>query len=131
MDETVTEKDMTNENGVASDVIFSSMDISWEPPAIQYECALLEGRCNWSFCSVNPLMYVCYVQFQVAVNQRDLEQQRFAVEQLKKMVLYVANGEENFFRKPVELHRHCNMLGYCYCAMNDQTNAIKWFAKSL
>lgn len=131
MDDTVTEKDMANENDVAFDVIFSFMDISCVPPAIQYECALLEGRCNWSFCSVNPLVYACYVQFQVAFNQRELEQQRFAVEHLKKMVLYVENGEENFIRTPVERHRHYNILGYCYCVMNDQTNAITWFVKSL
>ncbi|XP_061183501.1 uncharacterized protein LOC133191436 [Saccostrea echinata] len=131
MDETVTVEDMANENDVAFDFIFSCSDISCVPPALQYECALLEGRSNWCFCSVNPLVYVCYVQFQVAFNLRDTEQLSLAIEHLKSMVLYVENGEECSSGMPVELHRHYNIMGYCYRIINDVQNAIKWFMKSL
>lgn len=47
------------------------------------------------------------------------------------MVFYVENGEENFIRILVEFYRYYNILGYCYCVMNDQINVIKWFVKFL
>jgi hypothetical protein len=131
MDETVTEKDMANENDVAFDVIFSCSDIACVPPALQYELALLDGRSNWYFCAINPLVYVSYIQFQIAVNLRDMEQLPQAVEHLKSMVQYVENGQGHSNKRPIELHRHYNILGYCYYIMKDARNAIQWFVKSL
>ncbi|XP_031551063.1 uncharacterized protein LOC116288416 [Actinia tenebrosa] len=131
MDESVTEKDMANENDIAFDVIFSCSDISCVPPALQYECALLDGRSNWYFCSVNPLVYACYVKFQVAVCLRDTKQLPPAVEHLKLIVQYVEKGEGCSNGKAIELHRHYNILGYCYYVINDVRNAIEWFVKSL
>ncbi|KAH3782545.1 hypothetical protein DPMN_160462 [Dreissena polymorpha] len=131
MDETVTVEDMANENDLAFDVMFSCSDISCVPPALQYECALLGGRSNWCFCSVNPLVYGCYVQFQVAFNLRDTEQLSLSLRHLKSMVLYVENGEECSSGMPVELHRHYNIMGYCYSMIDDVPNAIKWLTKSL
>ena len=131
MDETVCERDMVNENDIAFDVVFGCDDLSCVPPALQYECALLDGRYNWFFCSINPLVYVCYIEFQVAFNLKDLEQMQLVVERLRKMVLYVENGKGNLTNTPIELHRNYNILGYCYYVLHDVMNALKWFVKSL
>ncbi|XP_048779562.1 uncharacterized protein LOC125682958 [Ostrea edulis] len=131
MDETVTENDMANENDLAFDVIFSFSDIACVPPALQYELALLDGRSNWHFCAINPLVYVSYMQFQVAVSLGDIEKLPQAVKHLKSMVWYVENGQGCSNGRPVELHRHYNILGYCYYIMKDARNAIEWFFKSL
>ncbi|CAC5355860.1 unnamed protein product [Mytilus coruscus] len=128
MYEEVSEKDIANENDIAFDAIFSCSDILCVPPAMQLECALLDGHSNWCFCSIHPLVYASYMQFQVASNLGDVDERNMSIDHLLKMVKYIEGGECGGL---VDYHRHYNILGYCYFIINDFKNALKWFGKSL